>query len=57
MLEIMTFLPPALLEGIPFEELDIDEFLGWLAKARYIQEIQSRITQQGIANAFPETDG
>ena len=38
LLEIYRFLPPALLEDFDIEEIGLDEFLRYVAKARYIQE-------------------
>ena len=40
LLEIYRFLPPALLEDFDIEEIGLDEFLRYVAKARYIQEIE-----------------
>ena len=40
LLEIHRFLPPALLEGFDIEEIGLDEFLRYVAKARYIQELE-----------------
>ena len=37
LLEIYRFLPPALLEDFDIEEIGLDEFLRYVAKARYIQ--------------------
>ena len=57
MLEIYRFVPPALLEGKSFEDMEIDEFLGYIAKARYIQNVESLIVQRGVVNAFPAPEG
>lgn len=57
MLEIYRFVPPALLEGINFEGMELEEFLGYLAKARYIEKVESLIIQKGIVDAFPGTEG
>lgn len=51
-LEIYRFVPSALLEGVSIDELDLDGFFELLAKARYIQEIEASIIQQGIVNAY-----
>ena len=40
LLEIYRFLPPALLEDFDIEEIGLDEFLRYVAKARYIQELE-----------------
>lgn len=45
-------MPPALLEGISIDELELDEFFELLAKARYIQEVEASIIQRGIVNAY-----
>ena len=47
LLEIYRFLPPALLE-----DFDIEEFLRYVAKARYIQELEERIVAQASADVF-----
>ena len=46
LLEIYRFLPPALLEDFDIEEIGLDEFLRYVAKARYIQELEERIVAQ-----------
>ena len=40
LLEIYRFLPPPLLEGFDPEKAEIGEFLGCIAKARYVQELE-----------------
>ena len=52
LLEIYRFLPPALLEDFDIEEIGLDEFLRYVAKARYIQELEERIVAQAIADVF-----
>ena len=37
--------------------MEIDDFLGLLAKARYIQEIEVSIIQRGVVDAFGEEWG
>ena len=54
LLEIYRFLPPALLEDFDIEENDVDEFLGWVAKARFMQELEEGIVTRAIVRAFPE---
>ena len=45
----------ALLEAFDPEAIDdIDEFLDWVAKARYIQELEEGIVTRAIVKAFPE---
>ena len=41
LLEIYRFVPPPLLETFDPETIDdVDEFLGWVAKARFMQELE-----------------
>lgn len=54
LLEIYRFLPPALLEGFNIEEIDLNEFLRYVAKARYIQELEENIVARAIADIFAE---
>ena len=53
-LEIYRFVPPALLEGLDIDHMETSEFLGLLAKARYIQEVEASIIQRGVVDAFGE---
>lgn len=50
----MSFLPNALLKEIDWETIGIETFLGYLAKARYLEEIQEIIHANAIARLFPE---
>lgn len=52
LLEIYRYVPPVLLEGVNFADMGMDDFLEHLAKARYIQEIEAKVIQKGIADAF-----
>ena len=54
LLEIHRFLPPALLEGFDIEEIGLDEFLRYVAKARYIQELEEGIVARAISEVFSE---
>lgn len=55
LLEIYRFLPPPLLEQFDPEEIDgLDEFLGWVAKARVIQALEEDIVTRAIVKAFAE---
>lgn len=55
MLEIYRFLPPPLLEDFDPEAIDdLDVFLEWVAKARYVQELEEGIVARAIVKAFPE---
>ena len=51
LLEIHRFLPPALLEGF---DIGLDEFLRYVAKARYIQELEEGIVARAISEVFSE---
>ena len=55
LLEIYRFVPPPLLErvGDPLE-LDLEDFVRLLAKARYLEDIEAWITAEGIARAFAD---
>lgn len=55
LLEIYRFLPPPLLEDFDPEAMeDLGSFLEWVAKARYIQELEEGILTRAIVKAFPE---
>ena len=55
LLEIYRYLPPPLLEGFDPEAIDdINEFLGWIAKARVAQELEEELITRAIVKAFPE---
>ena len=52
LLEIYRFLPPPLLEGFGPEKAEISEFLGYIAKARYVQELEKNIVARAISEVF-----
>lgn len=54
LLEIHRYLPPALLEQFDMERLDMDEFLWYVARARYVQELETSVVARAIAMAFSE---
>lgn len=55
LLEIYRYVPPPLLEEFDPDKIDsIDELLGWLAKARYIEELEADLITRAIVAAFPE---
>lgn len=54
LLEIHRFVPPALLESFDPEHMDIDELLEWVARARYVQELEEGILARAIAQVFEE---
>lgn len=54
LLEIYRFIPPALLEGFDVDVIDFEEFLGYIAKARYIQELEEGIVARAISAIFAE---
>jgi len=54
-LEIYRFLPPSLLEKFDPEAIDdFNSFLGYVAKARYIQELEEDIVARAISKVFSE---
>ena len=55
LLEIYRFLPPALLEDFDIEEIGLDESLRYVAKARYIQELEERISRAASVASFKST--
>lgn len=54
MLEICRFLPPSLLEGVDPEQMEAEEFLKLVAKARVVQELLQNIVARAIADVFAE---
>jgi hypothetical protein len=54
LLEIYRFLPPALLEGFDLEAIGLDEFVGYVAKARFVQELEKDIVARAISEVFSE---
>jgi len=55
LIEIYRFLPPPLLESFDPEKIDsFDEFLDYVAKARFAQELEEDIVARAIAKVFPE---
>ena len=40
---------PAALLKVPVEEMDLDEFAGYLAKARYLEEVETGIYINALA--------
>ena len=55
LIEIYRFLPPPLLEHFDPDTIDtIDDFIGWVAKARFAQELQRELITRAIVEAFPE---
>lgn len=51
-LEIYHFVPPALLKDINVDNLQVDEFLLYLAMARQIQKFETNLHAEAIANAI-----
>lgn len=54
LLEIYRYVPPPLLERLDPEAIDLDEFLDYLAKARYIQELEQGIVARAVSEVFSE---
>lgn len=52
-LEIYRYVPAALLKK-PVEDMDMEEFLGYLAKARYLEEVECNIFTQALAKLFED---
>lgn len=50
----MSFLPEPLLKEIDWETIGVEDFLGYLAKARYLEEIHEIIHANAIAKVFQE---
>lgn len=57
LLEIYRFVPPPLLETFDPETIDdVDEFLGWVAKARFMQELEEGIVAGRSCERSPSDD-
>ena len=54
LLEIYRFLPPACLEGFDVETMDFEEFIRYIAKARYIEKLEENLLTGAILSAFSE---
>jgi len=54
LLEIYRFLPPACLEGFDIEAIDLEEFMRYVARARYVQELEQGIMSRAISEVFSE---
>ena len=55
LLGIYRIVPPPLFATFaPVTIDDGDEFLGWVAKARFMQELEEGIVTRAIVRAFPE---
>lgn len=54
-LEILTFLPPVLLKK-SVADMNMDEFLENLAKARYVRNILESVIRNGVVGAFGEEE-
>lgn len=52
LLEIHRFLPPPLLEGFDPETASMEEFLDYVAKSRYIQELEENIVARAVSKVF-----
>lgn len=50
----MSFLPESLLKEIDWETIGIEDFIGYLAKARYMEEIREIIHANAISKVFHE---
>jgi len=54
LLEIYRFVPPPLLETFDPETTTTSTTFGWVAKARFMQELEEGIVTRAIVRAFPE---
>lgn len=54
LLEIHRFLPPACLEGFDIDTIGIEDFLRYVARARYVQELEQAIVARAIADVFAD---
>lgn len=55
LLEIYRFLPPPLLERFDPESIcDLDEFLGYVAKARIVQEMEENLIARAVSRLFSD---
>lgn len=54
LLEIYRFLPPPLLEHFDLEAMDLEEFLSFVARARYIEELEKNIVARAVSELFAE---
>lgn len=45
-------MPAALLEGIDLEQLEMEEFIQYLAKARYVAELEENTMANAIIKAL-----
>jgi hypothetical protein len=54
LLEIHRFLSPALLDKFDPETVSMEEFLRYLAQARYVQELEVNVFARAISEAFTE---
>lgn len=48
----MRFVPSALLQGRDLRAMGLDEFLRYVAKARYVEEIETHILAAAISEVF-----
>lgn len=53
-MEIHRFLPPACLEGFDIETMDFEDFIGYIAKARYVEKLEENLLARAILSVFPE---
>ena len=53
MLEIYRYVPATLITK-PVEEMQMGEFSGFLAKARYLEEVEKSLYMQALSELFGE---
>lgn len=54
LLEIYRFVPLPLLERFDPETADMDEFFDYVAKARFLQDLERDLLTRAIRSAFSE---
>ncbi|MBV1817648.1 hypothetical protein KUA25_06175 [Bacteroidales bacterium MSK.15.36] len=53
-IEIQKYVPPFLLKGKDVGDMDFDEFLEYLAMARYVQELEKENIMRAISEVLSE---
>lgn len=51
-LEIRRFVPPSLLQDRDIGAMDLDELARWLAKARYVEQLEIYLHKRALADYF-----
>lgn len=56
-LEILHFVPPALLEGVNLEDLPLDEFMRYIGRARFVEQLERQMLSKAIADVISGEKG